>query len=396
MPRRPATRSRIRAKEQPAPSPSASPARPGRNHWKWMLTGLSILVALAAIARLYSGAPSRLRAEAERAERANDRAGALRAWRAFNATSAARGATHLAEARAALALGFAGQAERSLRRSVAADPANREAWKLLLEILRVEDRALEAQEVVWGSYDRVPRESRRDVLRELTLAILADVPDQSVRAALEHWINADPADVDARVALSQRIESQPLADDPDRQSRLAELESLVAEHPDHLGAREAFIAALADAGEPDRGRAALDGWPGPAEDRDRDPRYRRLRGRWDLEYDRRPAEAAAALRAAVQSLPQDWRSWSRLARALHQLGQDAEAHQAAEAVGRVREALEPIALGPRLDDDFRHLDDPRALRDLAALADQAGLSRLADAWRAEADNPAQAAHSSSP
>ena len=76
-----------------------------------------------------------------------------------------------------------------------------------------------------------------------------------------------------------------------------------------------------------------------------------------------------------------------------QLGRDAEAHQAAEAVGRIREALEPTTLGTRLDDDFRHLDDPRALRDLAALSGQAGLSRLADAWRAEAENAAQAAPS---
>jgi Flp pilus assembly protein TadD len=363
--------------------------RTGRNHWRWTLSGLSILVALAAIARLYSGTPSRLRAEAERAARANDWAGALRAWRALNATGAARGATHLAEARAALAMGYAGQAEQSLRRSVAADPADPEPWRLLLEILRVEDRTLEAQQMGWEAYDRVPAASRREVLRELTLAMLADLSDDLVRNTLRRWIDADPADIEARVALSQRIASQPRAADPDRQTRLAELEGLLAEHPGHLGAREAFIVALADAGEPDRGRAALDGWPGPAEDRDRDPRYQRLRGRWDLEYDRRPAEAAAALRAAAQTLPQDWRSWSRLARALRQLGRDVEAHLAAEAVGRIREALEPTALGPRLDDDFRHLDDPRALRDLAALSAQAGLSQLADAWRAEAQ--AQAA-----
>ena len=313
------------------------------------------------------------------------------AWRSFNATGAARGTTHLAEARRRPGDGYAGQAEKSLRRAIAADPADPESWKLLLEILRVEDRTLDVQEVVWASFDRVPDEFRRDVLRELTLAILADVPDRAARAALKRWIDTDPADVDARVALSQRIASQPLADDPDRQSRLAELERLVAEHPDHLGAREALVTTLADAGEPDRGRMALEGWPGPPGDRD--PRYQRLRGRWDLEYDHRPAEAAAALRSAVQRLPQDWRSWSRLARALHQIGRAAEARQAAEAVGRIREALEPTALGTRLDDDFRHLDDPRALRDLAALSGQAGLSRLADAWRAEADNAARAAPS---
>ena len=91
---------------------------------------------------------------------------------------AARGATHLAEARAAPGDGIRRQAEQSLRRAIAADPADPEPWKLLLEILRVEDRTLDAQEVGWESFDRVPAESRRDVLRELTLAILADLPDE--------------------------------------------------------------------------------------------------------------------------------------------------------------------------------------------------------------------------
>ena len=67
------------------------------------------------------------------------------------------------------------------------------------------------------------------------------------------------------------------------------------------------------------------------------------------------------------------------------LGRAAEARCAAEAVGRIREALEPTTLGPRLDDDFRHLDEPRSLRDLADLAGHAGLSRLADACGREAD-----------
>jgi Flp pilus assembly protein TadD len=385
MPRHPIARSRARAREQPVPRASATSSR---KRLKWILTGLSILVALATVAQLFSRSPSRLRAEAERAAQAGDWSEALKAWRAFNATSAAQGATHLAEARAALALGYAGQAEQSLRKAIAADPADPEAWKLLLEILWVEDRVLDAQQVVWASYDQMPAAIRRDVLRELTLALLADVPDESVRTALQHWIAADPADVEARVALLQRIASQPRAGDPDRPSRLAELENLVAEHPKHLGARAALVATLADAYEPDRGRAVLDGWPGP--ESDRDARYWQLRGRWELEYDRHPDRAESAFRRALETMPQDWRTWFRLARALRQLGRDAEAQRTAEVVARIREALDPTTLGPRLENDFRHLDDPRALRDLAALGAQARLSRLAEAWRALAENPAQA------
>jgi hypothetical protein len=276
----------------------------------------------------------------------------------------------------------AAQAERSLRRAIAADPADPEPWRLLIEILRVEDRTLEAQQLGWAAYAQVPPEARRTLLRELTLALLADLPDEVFRTTLGRWVEADPADIDARVALLQRIALQPRAADPDRSSRLARLEALVASHPEHIGAREAHVTALADAGEPDRGRAVLDGWPGP--ESTRDPRYWRLRGRWELEFDHHPERAAAAFQNALATLPQDWRSWSRLARALRRLGRNGPARQAAETVGRIREVLDPLVLGPGLDTAFDHLDDPAALRDLAGLCNRAGLTRLADAWRAEA------------
>ncbi len=344
--------------------------------------GLAVLGLLVLVGRLLPESPARLRAEAESAAHAGDWATALRALRALNATSAATGATHLGEARACLAMGRASQAERSLRRAIAADPAQAEAWKLLLEILRVEDRVLEAQDLGWEAYDQVSLESRRVLLGQLTWAMLADLTDERVRTTLRRWIDADGDDIDARVALLQRIAAQPRAADPDRDSRLAELEAIVAAHPEHIGTREALATALADAGEIDRGRAVLDGWPGS--ESARDARYWRLRGRWDLEYDHRPEQAVNACRKTVAVLPQDWRSWSRLARALRILGRDAAAFQAAETVARIREVLDPLTLGPRLDAAFTHRDDPSALRDLADLAGRAGLARLADASRAEA------------
>jgi Flp pilus assembly protein TadD len=382
MPRRPKTRSRSRAKEQPRPLSDALRRRPRGGRRLWILAGLSVLVALATLARLMPESPARLRAEAEQASRDGDWSTALRAWRAFNATGAARAATHLGEARAARSLGRAAEAERSLRRAIAADPADPEALTLLLEILRVEDRTLDARQAAWESYDHIPAGSRREVLRELTLALLADMGDESARTILKRWIAADPADVDARVALLQRIAAQPRADDPDRSARLDELEAMVAEHPEHLGAREALVTALADAGEPDRGRAVLDVWPGP--ESGRDARYWRLRARWELEYDRHPDRAEAAFRRVLEAFPQDWRSWSGLSRALTRLGRADDARRAAESVGRIREVLEPSTFVPRIE---QHLDEPRALRDLADLADHAGLSRLAAAWRAEAEAP---------
>jgi tetratricopeptide (TPR) repeat protein len=230
------------------------------------------------------------------------------------------------------------------------------------------------------AYDHVNPEARRDLLQELTRGLLAELPDELVRTTLRRWVEADGDDVDAQVALLQRIAAQPRADDPDRSSLLQSMETLLAGHPDHIGAREALVAALADAGEPQRGRALLDEWP----ERARDARYWRLRGRWELEYDHRPDRAAAAFQTAVAELPQDWRSWYRLARALRILGRDREGHQAAETVSRIQELLNPLTLGPKLDAAFDHLDDPAALRNLALLCDRAGLTHLADAWRTQA------------
>jgi tetratricopeptide (TPR) repeat protein len=115
-----------------------------------------------------------------------------------------------------------------------------------------------------------------------------------------------------------------------------------------------------------------------------DARYWRLRGRWDLEYDHRPQQAVAALQTALVDLPQDWRSWYRLARALHILGRADESQQATEAVTRIREVLDPLSLEPRLHAAFDNLDNPAALRDLAAVCKQVGLKQLAEAWLTEA------------
>jgi tetratricopeptide (TPR) repeat protein len=319
--------------------------------------------------------------KAEAAARTGDWTAAQRYWRAINGTSAARSASHLGEARACLALGQAAQAELSLHRAISADPSEPESWRLLLEILRVEDRTLDAQRLGWQAYNEVLPEARRELLRQLTLAFLADLlPEEKIRTTLRRWVEADINDVDAQVALWQRLIAQPRAGDPDRPSLLASLEDFLTKHPDHPGAREALTTSLADAGDPVRGNAVLAAWP----EADRDARYWRLRGRWDLEYEHRPEQAVNAFRTALQELPQDWRSWYRLSRALRILDRQHESHQAAETVSRIREVIDPLVLGPRLHAAFDHLDDPKALADLAALCSQAGLTRLSSAWRAEA------------
>jgi predicted Zn-dependent protease len=355
---------------------------------RWVLAALSgviLPVILALIAWSTADSSVRLRSQAEEAARAGQWDKALQYWRALNATTSARSTSHLGEARACLALGRAVQAELSLHRAINADPSNPEPWRLLLQILRVEDRVLEAQNLGWTAYDQVDLEAQQEILRELTLGLLAELPDEMVRTTLRRWVNADGDDIDARIAFWQRVVTQPRATDPDRPSILTALEALLAAHPDHIGAREVLVTGLADAGEPDRGRAVLDQWP----ESSRDARYWRLRGRWELEYDHHPDVATSAFQTALEELPQDWRSWYRLARALRMLNRNQESHEAAETVSRIREVLDPLVLDSRLDAAFEHLDDVAALRDLAALCQRAGLTRLADAWLAETRKKAQ-------
>jgi predicted Zn-dependent protease len=350
---------------------------------RWLLLGLGAIagiLALSLTAGFIGGSREQLRSQALRAAHDGDWNLALEYWRKINATSAADGLTQLGEARASLALGRAFQSEQSLRRSIAALPENAEPWRLLLQILRVEDRTIDALQLGWEAYGKVRPESRTEMLKELTLGLLAELPDDEVRKTLHRWADADRDDIDARIALIQRIAVQPLAGDPDRASLLAELESIVASHPNHVAARETLVTALADAGEPERGRAVLNDWPTNA----RDSRYWRLRGRWDLEYDNQPEKAATAFRKVLDELPQDWRSWYRLARALRILGREDESRQAALTVSRIRGALDPLLLRPKLDATLGHLSEPAGLGELADLCTRAGFARLGEAWHKEA------------
>jgi tetratricopeptide (TPR) repeat protein len=389
MPRRPASQVRAKSTDTSpkagANSSSSKLKDRSKQGWWWILAGLSGLTALIVLVWV-SGwtleSATRLRTSAESAARDGDWNTALRSWQAINGTAAASSATYLGESRAHLALGQAAQAELSLRRAIDADPADPEPWQLLLEVLRVEDRTIEAQRLGWVACERVRPEARRKLLQELTLGFLADLPDDLVRTTLQRWIDADSTDIDARIALLKRIAAQPRATDPDRPSRLTELETLFAGHPEHIAAREALVTALADAGKPDQGRVLLNSWPVAA----RDVRYWRLRGRWDLEYDHQPNQAALAFRKALAELPQDWRSWYRLARALHIIGRVDESREAADTVSRIREVLDPFSLGPRLDTAFNHLDDSASLYELDILCARAGLVRLSQAWRAEAQS----------
>lgn len=357
-----------------------------RTKSRWLVAALIAVPVLGAVVwALVPEGPEHLRARAEAAQNAADWPKALALWRAVNAGPRARGRTYLAEARACLALNRAAQAEQALHRATEAAPEAPEPWRLLLQLYRVEERGWEARRLGEQAIAAVLPSGRREVLRDATLALLADVPDAQARAALDRWTTADPADLDARVARLRRATAHPLAGDPDRASRIAELTTVLERTPANNNARELLVESLADAGAPDRGRQVLDGWPASA----RDARYDRLLGRWQLEYEHDPDSAARSFSRALEDFPYDWRTHYRLARAWRALGRDDDARREAQIVGRLRELLDPDTLGPRLRRDIDRLDESASCRDLADLSAHAGLLRFAEAWRQEAETRAR-------
>ena len=189
------------------------------------LGGAALVVAAGMGGMWWWSRPERLLSHAIAAAKASQWAEALDSWRSVNATRLARGTTYFAEARAALALGRAAEAEQALARASAMDPSPLDSWRLRLEILRLEDRPLEAQEVGWAAYLAVNPASRREILEDLTLALLADLQDDIANPALTRWADAGD-DPDARVALFRRLDAMPRPGGLPRAERIAELNAI--------------------------------------------------------------------------------------------------------------------------------------------------------------------------
>lgn len=364
-----------------APTASKRLAKP----WRWGVGAFAaaMIVLVVTVVSLVNWSVSRwpdLAARAERASKEGDHATAYRLWKDYNAGPNASHQSWLSQAREALALGRAAEGLRAIERATASNPSNPEPWLLTLEILRVEDRPIEAIRSAWNAYDAVPPPARRGVLRALTLALLADTPDELARTTLQRWVAEDPADLEARVALLRRFAENPRDGDPTRVARIEMLDDLLRRRPESIAAREALLQELIDAGASDRAKTVLQDWPFP----ERDARYDRIAGRMALDFDRRPDLAADLLKRALVDLPHDWRIHYRLARALSSRGQNEEARREANRVSSLRETLDPDRLAKRLDGDLADLDSQEAMADLAALCQSAGFERLADAWRAEA------------
>lgn len=322
--------------------------------------------------------PSRLRSQAEAAERARDWTAARAAWLAFTHAAPGDVAGWLGAARACLALHRAQEADSLLQQAAETAPDRAEAWLPRMERLRTLSRSWDAWTLGWTAYRSVSPQQRPRILRSLTLATLAEAPQDQARSLLQNWLKADPTDAPAEIALIHRAIELPEPDDPPLNQRLVRLDQLVEAHPADSAGWEASVETLLLAGEVQRARAALDAWPAPQ--RETNPRYWRLLGRWEQDHGRDPEGAATAYRQALAAQPHDWKTLYRLARALRALGRLEESNQAAQRTRILRERLEPESLGPRLNHSLQHFEQISAQSELAKICSGLGLESLATAW----------------
>jgi thioredoxin-like negative regulator of GroEL len=349
-----------------------------------LIAPMTLIVGSLVLWSLSPTDTTALRDQAETAAREGRWAEALEAWRKFNQTADASASSRLAEAEVFLRLDRAADAEEALRKATAADPSQLDPWLTWLELLRLEGRSIDALQVGWTAYDSVTASARLGILRALTLALLADVPDAQALDAIGRFVSADPQDIDARLALLDRRTStagRSAGLGNSLEERIKIVSDLLAQDPAHPGARAALVSALADAGAWEQAQTRLDSWPEPSRG---DPRYLQLLARFELEAGNSPAQAVDSLQKALDILPHDWKTRARLAQALRANGQEAEARAEAEKVERLRETLDPTRLGPRLTKALEFLHQPEARLDLAELCATIGLDQLALAWRREA------------
>lgn len=349
---------------------------------KRRLAGLALIgvgLAAAAIIAVYARPESRraVRSRAERETRLEQWALAASDWSKYNAAAPADAEGFAEEGRALFELALAGKAEKQARRAIELGARSPTAWLVVLEVLRVEDRIFEALSLGREAAAKLSDDDLAVVLRAATIVALDAYPESAARDRLEVWTLADPDDDSARIALLKLMAQAPMAGDPPREARLKELEIILARAPERIDAREALVVELAGAGEPKRGEAILSAWPTNA----RDARYLRLMGRWLIDYMHRPRDAAEAFEKALETWPNDWRTWYRLARARAMLSGTAAANEAADRVRKLRDALDAETLGERLIRDSKAIDTAQARLDLAELCDRAGLADFAAAWR---------------
>lgn len=208
------------------------------------------------------------------------------------------------------------QAEAAWKAALALDPTADAGW-LLLKLYDAQARRREGRALALRLYRLDPNPAaKRAALVELLREEVHQPAAAGIIALLSPVVNANPADLQSRLALGKALA---------REGRSGEglplLRAVVEERPDDREAWSALLNALADAGELDALRATLATARQALGD---DVALARFDGWLALEREDWPG-AVLALRRALEADPRDLKLGYRLSRALRLGGQQEDA-----------------------------------------------------------------------
>lgn len=251
-----------------------------------------------------------------------------------------------------------------------------DGWLLILDLLRVlGDADLFSAEV--ESLLQSPVAMRTtSVLSSATLGLLTDLDQAEVRSRLKRWVENEPDHPLAQAALLLRYALNPLPEDPSRDERLKQARELLLRFPDSSMARSALAETLFNSGLYEEVAVVLDGWPNSQRVT---TSWHRLQGRRLQDLIQKPEEAVAEYQLVLKSMPHDWKTRYRLARALMAGGIADEARQQAHRMTEIRELLEPTALEPVLKRAMPKGRPPEPAQ-MVPLLQKIELNSLAKSW----------------
>lgn len=252
-----------------------------------------------------------------------------------------------------------------------------DGWLLILDLLRVlGDADLFSSELI-GLLQSPVASRNSSVLSSATLGLLTDLDQSEVRSRLKKWVESEPNEPLAQAALLLRYATNPLPEDPSRDSRLADGRKLLRRFPDSLMARSALVETLFNSGLYEEATEVLEGWPQAGRNT---TAWHRLQGRRLQDQDQKPAAAAAEFQLVLNAMPHDWKTRYRLARALQASGATDEARRQAIRMTEIREMLEPATLEPTLKRAMPKGRPPEPTQ-LVEILNRMELQELAKHWQ---------------
>ena len=308
---------------------------------------LVLLIPSVYLIASLSNTENKLRLAIEKTAKANQFAESEKAWQKLSIArpESVTAKDRVAWATAALRADHPGAALSILDQWKSASPEMPDGWLLLLDLLRVLGDADQFSSELNALLQTPVARRTSSVLSSATLGLLTDLDQSDVRSRLKKWVEKEPDQPLAQAALLLRYATNPLPDDPSRDVRLQEARELLQRFPQSLMARSALVETLFNSGLYEEAAEALEGWPQAGRN---STAWHRLQGRRLQDQDQNPAAAVTEFQQVLKSMPHDWKTRYRLARALKASGSPDEANLQARRMTEIREMLEPTALEPIL------------------------------------------------